>query len=261
MPIDPSITAAAVMAAGNAYNTYATGRSNKKTRDYNAEMYRRQRFDSLADWNMQNEYNSPKAQMSRLREAGLNPHLIYGTGSVATGQSAPVQQVQSKPYEHKAASVELTGIVDALMLGKKIDLLRAQADLANANARLQDSKGVGQDIANEVADQTKVTKVEKAQADLAFTQRAIQVMLDKNEREQKQNPVSISEQIARIALMAAQAKNMKITQSEVLQRIENLKTQKKISDEQLRLLLLGKPMPGQGSMTGLLYQLLGDINN
>lgn len=34
-------------------------------------------------WNLQNAYNDPSAQMQRLRAAGLNPNLVYGTGNVA----------------------------------------------------------------------------------------------------------------------------------------------------------------------------------
>lgn len=44
-------------------------------------------FDrSVEMWNLQNAYNSPSAQMSRLRQAGLNPNLVYGSG--VTGNSA-----------------------------------------------------------------------------------------------------------------------------------------------------------------------------
>ena len=41
---------------------------------------------SVEMWNMQNQYNSPTAQMSRLRQAGLNPNLVHGSG--VTGNSA-----------------------------------------------------------------------------------------------------------------------------------------------------------------------------
>lgn len=36
-------------------------------------------------WDYQNAYNTPAAQMERLKAAGLNPHLIYGGGSANTG--------------------------------------------------------------------------------------------------------------------------------------------------------------------------------
>lgn len=39
-------------------------------------------------WRMNNQYNHPSAQMQRLREAGLNPNLVYGQGARgATGQA------------------------------------------------------------------------------------------------------------------------------------------------------------------------------
>lgn len=44
---------------------------------------------NLEAWNMQNAYNTPKAQMERLELAGLNPRLIYGSGA-GGGQSAPM---------------------------------------------------------------------------------------------------------------------------------------------------------------------------
>lgn len=49
--------------------------------------YKQQKSDALANWNLQNQYNSPVEQMKRLREAGLNPMLVYGSGNV-TGNSS-----------------------------------------------------------------------------------------------------------------------------------------------------------------------------
>ena len=38
------------------------------------------------EWKRQAEYNSPVNQMARLKQAGLNPHLVYGNGaSVSVG--------------------------------------------------------------------------------------------------------------------------------------------------------------------------------
>jgi hypothetical protein len=55
----------------------------KRNQDFAANQatlaYRRQ----VAQWNRENEYNSPTMQMQRLKNAGLNPHLVYGSGSAA----------------------------------------------------------------------------------------------------------------------------------------------------------------------------------
>lgn len=53
----------------------------------------KQQYDyQMAMWNANNAYNTPAEQMKRLREAGLNPNLVYGGGSAthtATMASAP----------------------------------------------------------------------------------------------------------------------------------------------------------------------------
>jgi len=41
-------------------------------------------------WNMQNAYNSPEQQMARYQAAGLNPNLIYGSGSASAGNASQI---------------------------------------------------------------------------------------------------------------------------------------------------------------------------
>lgn len=47
----------------------------------------------LEMWNKANTYNSPTEQMKRLREAGLNPNLVYGSGANAQS-SAQIPKFQ-----------------------------------------------------------------------------------------------------------------------------------------------------------------------
>lgn len=82
MPI-PLVLGAALIGGGatlgaSAYNNLSQSRQNLLSQRFSREMYERQRADALADWNMQNAYNSPSQQMQRFKEAGLNPNLIYG---------------------------------------------------------------------------------------------------------------------------------------------------------------------------------------
>lgn len=68
------------------------GKTNKKTRAWNEKMYGIQRADALADRDYANEYNNPMAVKERLKEAGLNPALMYGMNAAgAGGQSEDVR--------------------------------------------------------------------------------------------------------------------------------------------------------------------------
>ena len=60
----------------------------------NAKAFRNQ----VSMWNAQNEYNSPKEQMQRLKEAGLNPMLVYGNGSVSGNMSASAPSYEPVNY-------------------------------------------------------------------------------------------------------------------------------------------------------------------
>lgn len=57
---------AAIGAVGGALDSY----QDKSALNY-------QNKQNIKLWNMQNEYNTPKAQMQRYIDAGLNPNLIY----------------------------------------------------------------------------------------------------------------------------------------------------------------------------------------
>ena len=46
--------------------------------DWAREQQQSQQLFDMAQIEKQNLYNSPMAQMKRLRQAGLNPNLIYG---------------------------------------------------------------------------------------------------------------------------------------------------------------------------------------
>lgn len=50
-------------------------------------------------WNLQNQYNSPTEQITRLKVAGLNPNLVYGSG--VTGNNAGTIPKYSAPHLEK----------------------------------------------------------------------------------------------------------------------------------------------------------------
>lgn len=80
---------------------------------------------SLYAWDLNNEYNSPAQQMQRLREAGLNPNLIYGSGSVtgnASGQSPTAPMARN-------SGLTLFDYQDLLAKDATIKNIEAEADM------------------------------------------------------------------------------------------------------------------------------------
>lgn len=108
-------------------NALLTSANNRKQRKWNEEMYARQRADALADYNMQNEYNSPRAQMQRLRDANLNPNLVYGHGSATQTAAAP-RATNMESWNPQAPQFSATGVGQSLMSYYDIKMKEAQID-------------------------------------------------------------------------------------------------------------------------------------
>lgn len=124
-------------------NAFFTGQANKKARKFTEHMYNRQRADALADFHMQNEYNSPAAQMKRLKDAGLNPNLVYDNGA-AMANAAPIRNTDAGSWKPEAPQIDLSGLGDAYMnyfrvknLDQQTDNLQAQKTVMDEEAKLK----------------------------------------------------------------------------------------------------------------------------
>lgn len=71
-------------------------------------------------WKKQAYYNSPAEQMKRLKLAGLNPNLVYGSGQVANTQSSPHET--AKPDLSDTGSKGLQAYVQASQLEMQKDI-------------------------------------------------------------------------------------------------------------------------------------------
>lgn len=100
-------------------NNNAQRKENEKAFDRNVEM-----------WNMNNQYNSPEMQMERLKNAGLNPNLVYGNG-VTGNSSGNVPNYQAPNIQR----LPLEKINPMEMIGQYLDLKQksAMADLTSEN--------------------------------------------------------------------------------------------------------------------------------
>lgn len=90
--MNPLIGAAAISMGGNLLGSLLGFGSQERANKANMKLAEYQYSKALEMWNRQNEYNLPKNQMSRLTDAGLNPNLVYGNGTVQGLTSAPAPQ-------------------------------------------------------------------------------------------------------------------------------------------------------------------------
>lgn len=93
---------------------------------------------NLEQWNRANEYNAPTEQMMRLKEAGLNPAMIYGSGGAKTTAAVSPKYQAPRPTYNYSPPADPTQMLsqynDFRMKNAQVDLIRAQAESARAQA-------------------------------------------------------------------------------------------------------------------------------
>lgn len=166
----------------NGINAYNQNERDKKERKWNKEDYAQERADALSDFNMTNAYNSPEQQMNRLRQAGLNPNLVYGKGADNTASMVRSSNINaSKPNAYQVdtqpAINMAQGFMDMKMKQAQTDNLGIQAQLMQKDALLKDATTakIAQDTATsefqlQQSQSLKDLVVEQAKANLTNTQ-------------------------------------------------------------------------------------------
>lgn len=115
---------------------------NERQRQYMSELANRQNQWNLEQWNRENAYNSPSNKMKLLKEAGLNPDLMYGqgAGSLQAASSPQLTAGEAGPtmdYSKFMPNLELSSIAQNMANARLAD---AQAKLANSQANKTDTE-------------------------------------------------------------------------------------------------------------------------
>lgn len=126
-----------------------------------ANRQRRANRDNINFWNMQNEYNTPSAQMQRLKDAGLNPNLIYGTSPTsAVGNAGAISPAKAAPYKMDNPLLGMQLYADIKQREAQTDNLKSQNTVIQQEAALK-----GMQTAKTAADaSTSETESEVAKA-------------------------------------------------------------------------------------------------
>lgn len=93
--MDPLLGAALVQGGTALASSLFNIGSQSYINNQNIEEQRRAQAQAQRNWLAQQEYNSPKNQVARIQEAGLNPDMLYGqsAGGVAGNAPAPAPVV------------------------------------------------------------------------------------------------------------------------------------------------------------------------
>lgn len=112
----------AIIAAGaSMYDSHKNRQQSKQNTQMTIDAQKREAElayqRSVEQWNRQNMYNTPEAQMARFRAGGLNPHLIYGQGNAGNASGYPEYQPADIKYNVEAAQYgsAVSGAIPTLM--------------------------------------------------------------------------------------------------------------------------------------------------
>lgn len=241
---------AAVQAGGNILSTVvsaaATARQNRLAREYADKAYSRERADALTDWERQNAYNSPAAQMQRYRDAGLNPHLIYGqqntagdlrnvdmqSGQFRTPDFSGIARAGSflhdaQDYEIKAAQLDNLRADNTVKLEQAL-LTRAQTDQYQANTeRSRFDLGFETEL--------RSTSADLRRENLRSLRQGMNLALNADERAAAQNASSLKEAGERILNMRVQRAHANVDIDRLRSEIHNKNLSSRLSELEIEL--------------------------
>lgn len=134
MPL-PALAIAGIAAAAGTVASTAGGlagqgmnyRNSKRLAEYQNQL-------NIAQWERENAYNTPSAQMARLRAAGLNPHLFAPGGNLAA--SSPTLTTAQAPDYSFLGEIGTKG-VQTFMQGLSISQMQANVEVTTQEARLK----------------------------------------------------------------------------------------------------------------------------
>lgn len=216
---------------------------NALNRAYNKELAAYQNRMNVAQWQRENEYNSPVNQMKRLRAAGLNPDLMYQNGasgltaasspSMTAGAASSPTDVSNLANKKTVGQIVSEGL-DNAQRAANIALTRAQANKTNADTE-------GQLLKNQnilALDQAELNKLysevdlnekqtEVADANIAYMrQKGAEIAENINLIIAKTNDITAQQQFKRIELA--------LKSKEVNAVVEKLAAETSFTREQLR---------------------------
>lgn len=210
------IGGAAISAIGNFFGNRSNRKASREAFERESKFAREERL-AQQQWIEQmyernNSYNSPAAQMQRLKDAGLNPDLMYSRGDVgnATAPEAPTQ-----------APTPRYNVIPTNTYGQTAQIA-ADAGLKSAQARLADSQSKKTDTEESLLTADYLLRKARTESDIELNNSTIYVNHELGQ---------LNHAEAKVA--AKKLEEIDIAMSEVRERINTMKAQQSEIDEKI----------------------------
>ena len=152
--MDPMVMASIGQSVSNTVSSAISNAGNKKAQA-------RARAHDINMWDKTNAYNDPKAQMERLRNAGLNPNMVYGGSQGQTaGQANALPGAKAENYEMNLGNPG-TDLINFRNTEAQTDNHRAQFQVIQEEAKLKNAQYIHE---LDKMDLTKMSTKERAAA-------------------------------------------------------------------------------------------------
>jgi len=136
--MDPVIGASLIGAGTSLLSGLFGSSAQSSANAANLQIARENREWQESMWNKQNEYNTPAAQIERMKSAGLNPALMYSQGNPGNASNPPSSPAtpQMQPITGFANAVGDAGdmIYKGMIQNEQVKQMRAQTEFLNARA-------------------------------------------------------------------------------------------------------------------------------
>lgn len=271
-----AIIAAGINAAGQVSSSAIAAGQNKRSRKFARDMYDVQRKDALADWQMQNEYNSPGQQMARLKSAGLNANLVYGSGTVANNATAPrnsdYPQPEVTPIRFDAGAIA-SQYYDTKLRQAQTDNVEAATRVANQDAALRAAQIIAtQNSASQTAQSTETgkfsleqlkrladTSAQTAEANLSKIKADTDYTLDNNERQAALSTNTLAQGAEAILRSRSDRATSEVQRRQLEEQIKNIRNDTKIKSLDIALRAMGIS-PQDPMYARILGRIVGKYN-
>lgn len=155
----------------------AQKQEQQQNRLYNLELAKQQNSWNIQQWNRENAYNSPSAQMERMKQAGLNPDMMYGggvSGNLAASSPQMTSGAPSSPMDWSALGSKKT-VGDFMMQKAQMENIEAQTEKIKSDTK-------GQDISNAFAPAEKMLGLQLTQSQIDLNRKGLEELSKKIEK-------------------------------------------------------------------------------